>query len=704
MSPKKGGGKRPPRPSGKAGKRPGARGDGPQDFRGPQGAPRKSSGRHGGRGSGSTGRGVRDLQFDERGAPGANARDRDRGSRGDGRDYGRARGRGRDQRERVAGDDGAPSKRGPRRRADGGQVCVIGVQGKFLVAEPFFAMGDRIVLGRGGAEEGELVLVVPDQAGVPQIVERLGSAEITADVIAALLRERDYSPVHDDETLAAAAEAVLAPDPAAGSRRDLTALPTFTIDPKTAKDFDDAISAEQRPDGAVIWVHIADVTSFAPQGSIVDRAGRARATSTYVPGFVAPMLPPQLADDACSLVPGVERRAVTVEMLVKDGVPQSAEVYRSLIRSDQRLTYEDVDEIFEGAAEAQDPWATPLAVARQVARDLVRERPQQLELDIPEPEFEFDPSGQVTSQRPSQHTESHKLIEMLMVLANEQVARILEAGGAPGMFRIHELPEASSAERLVEQLLSLGIAGPPLPEQMTPPQAAAIVAECSSIIAETVKRAGRGHLALPLLILRALKLASYSPVNVGHAGLGLRHYCHFTSPIRRYPDIVCHRAVLALAEEGRASIGPVAVADPSGPRAASAADVDDDDPLSELAKHCSDQERASMAVEREADRIAKAMLLRDYLNAGGWGDVWRGEVTGIIPAGLFVNFGSGFDGMVPLRALRGDWWEANAEGTILSADSGRAIHLGDKAEVTVDRLDVLRGKVDLRPVAIGGDL
>ena len=112
-----------------------------------------------------------------------------------------------------------------------------------------------------------------------------------------------------------------------------------------------------------------------------------------------------------------------------------------------------------------------------------------------------------------------------------------------------------------------------------------------------------------------------------------------------------------------------------------------------------------MAVEREADRIAKALLLRDYLNAGGWGDVWRGEVTGIIAAGLFVNFGSGFDGMIPLRSLRGDWWEVNPEGTILSAQgSGRAIHLGDAAEVTVDRLDVLRGKVDLKPVAVGGDL
>ncbi len=670
--------------------------------KGPKPKPGKS-GRHGGRGSGSTGRGPRDLKFSDDGAPGARAADRERpAARGDGRDF--HRGRGHDDRAKRS-DDGTPTKRGPRRRADGGKVCVVGQQGKFLVAEPFFDRGDRIVVGQGGAEEGDLVLVVPDKADVPRIVEVLGRADVTADVISALLRERDYSPIHDEATLKAAAEAVLAPDPAAASRRDLTAIPTFTIDPKTAKDFDDAISASEHPQGALIQVHIADVTSFAPLGSIVDRAGRERATSTYVPGFVAPMLPPQLADDACSLVPGVTRRAVTIEMIVGDGICLGAEVYRSTIRSDMRLTYEDVDEIFEGTRQAQDPWKGPLAIARRVAQDLTRQRPQALELDIPEPEFEFDPQGQVTSQRPSQHTESHKLIEQLMVLANEQVARILEAAGAPGLYRIHELPEGSAAERLIEQMLSLGIPGPPVPESITPPQAAEIVSQCSSIITETARNAGRGKLALPLLILRALKLAAYSPLNVGHAGLGLRHYCHFTSPIRRYPDIVCHRAVLELAEQGRAKIGPVSEDAPKGLREGSARDADDDDPLQELAEHCSDLERASMSVEREADRIAKALLLRDYLNAGGWGDTWRGEVTGIISAGLFVNFGSGFDGMIPLRSLRGDWWEVNPEGTILSAaSSGRAIHLGDAAEVTVDRLDVLRGKVDLKPVAIGGDL
>lgn len=573
-----------------------------------------------------------------------------------------------------------------------------------MVADPFFGPGERQVLGAGGSgvQEGELALVIPrgGPAGRGEIAERLGDPEVTRDVLAALLRERDYAPTHSDEVLAAADASIHAPDPAP-DRRDLTALPTFTIDPTTAKDFDDAISAEELDGGRErIWVHIADVTSYLPEGGVVDRAGQHRATSTYLPGLVAPMLPPQLADDACSLVPGEERRAVTVEMVLLDGRCLSAEVYRSRIRSDARLTYDEVDEVFDGRRPALDPWAEPLRVAREVAAELLAARGRQLELEIPEPEFTFDPSGRVTSQRESQHTESHRLIEQLMVLANEQVARILQAAGAPGLYRIHEQPEARSAHRLVAQLDSLGIPTPPVPEEVGPREAAAIVIACSHAVSAAVKRAGRGHLAVPLLILRALKIASYSPANYGHAGLGLTHYCHFTSPIRRYPDIVCHRAVLQLAAQGRASIGAESASVPSPEP------VDESDPLTELAQHCSDQERASMAIEREADRIAKAFLLRDLLDEPGGRDrTWKGEVTGLVQGGLVVNFGGGFDGMVPLGALRGDWWELAEEGTALYAQrSGAMIRLGDRAEVQVERLDLVRGRVDLHPIAIGGDL
>jgi ribonuclease R len=662
----------------------------------------KRSGRHGGRGSGSTqGRRDRDEQSWEPRAP-FRPRDGDGGARSrDGR--GGRRGPGTDREDERG--ERTFAKRGPRRRADGGRVCVVLRQGKYIIADPFFGPGERYVLGRGGAKEGELVLIVPEGGpeGPPRIAARLGDPEITRDVLNALYFERDYSPTHSPEVLRAASEAVRADDPHAADRRDLTALPTFTIDPTTAKDFDDAISAEELSEGrARIWVHIADVTSFVTPGSPIDQAGRDRATSTYLPGLVAPMLPPQLADDACSLRPGEVRRVVTIEMVVRDGRCLEAQVYRAAIESDARLTYDEVDEVFEGRRPAQEPWAEPLRVAREVAAELLAQRKDALELDIPEPEFTFDHEGHVTSQKESQQTESHRLIEQLMVLANEQVARILQAAGAPGMYRIHEQPEAQSAERLVDQLSSLGIPTPPVPEEMNPQQAADIVVECSRIVGEAVKRAGRGHLALPILVLRSLKIASYSPANLGHAGLGLTHYCHFTSPIRRYPDIVCHRAVLALADRGLARIGEAKDGDGSG----RAPFFDEDDPLAELARHCSDQERASMAIEREADRIAKAFLLRDLLDQpGGLERVWRGEVTGMVSAGLFINFGGGFDGMVPLGSLRGDWWEMADEGTALFASSsGAVIRLGDPAEVMIDRIDAVRGRVDLRPVAIGGDL
>lgn len=688
MSPRGGSGG--PRKGSGRGKRGQARSGPPQ--------PGRSSGRHGGRGTGSTqGRRSPGAEREPRAAFRPRSGD-DEPRRRDGR-RGPGGGRDDDRSERPF------AKRGPKRRADGGRVCVVLRQGRYVIADPFFGPGERYVLGRGGAKEGELVLVVPEGGpdGPPQIVARLGDPENTRDVLNALYFERDYSPTHAPEVLKAASEAVRAEDPYAASRRDLTGLPTFTIDPTTAKDFDDAISAEELSGGrARIWVHIADVTSFVRPGDEIDRAGRARATSTYLPGLVAPMLPPQLADDACSLRPGEVRRVVTIEMVVRDGRCLEAQVYRASIESDARLTYDEVDEVFEGRRPAQDPWAEPLRVAREAAAELLGQRKDALELDIPEPEFTFDHEGHVTSQKESQQTESHRLIEQLMVLANEQVARILQANGAPGMYRIHEQPEAQSAERLVDQLASLGIPVPVVPDEVSPQQAADIVVACSRIVGDAVKRAGRGHLALPILVLRALKIASYSPANLGHAGLGLTHYCHFTSPIRRYPDIVCHRAVMALADRGLATIGEAK--DGAGP--GRAPHFDEDDPLAELARHCSDQERASMAIEREADRIAKAFLLRDLLDQpGGRERIWRGEVTGMLSAGLFVNFGGGFDGMVPLASLRGDWWEMADEGTaIFASSSGAVIRLGDPAEVMIERIDAVRGRVDLRPIAIGGDL
>jgi ribonuclease R len=300
-----------------------------------------------------------------------------------------------------------------------------------------------------------------------------------------------------------------------------------------------------------------------------------------------------------------------------------------------------------------------------------------------EPEFAFDPRGHVESQGTTEQTESHRLIEHLMIAANEQVAKLLSDRGVPTLYRVHEPPDGDSALRLIEQLASLDIPTPPAPKHMTPSQAADVVAACSRLVAQHVERAGHGRDALTFLILRSLKQAVYSPKNLGHAGLGLTHYCHFTSPIRRYPDLVAHRALLS-------AIGGA----DEPPRGAD---------MEETGTWSSAREREAMQIERLADRVARAFMLERELFEGGWDQHFDGEITGLIGAGAFVRFGSGHEGMLPLRRLRGDWWELNAEGTILRGErTGETLRLGDPIRVQVERVETARGRVDLAPVDTPG--
>ena len=339
------------------------------------------------------------------------------------------------------------------------------------------------------------------------------------------------------------------------SRRDLTELTTFTIDPASARDFDDAISAESLSDGGTrVWVHIADVSAYVPEDSPVDVEARRRATSVYVPGAVEPMLPEALSNDACSLVFGRERLAVTAELELHGAELRAASFYRSVIRSDQRLDYERVDRIFAGDEQAQKPWAQPLAAAREAAAALQRAREQSgaLAIDTQEPEFVFDERGDVAEIQLRAQTESHRLIEHLMIAANEAVADLLQRQRVACLYRVHEQPEPERVERLVAQLASLGVPTPPLPKSMSSSQAADLLGEISQRVERHVRSSGEGRRALGSLVLRSLKQAYYSPRNLGHAGLKSTAYCHFTSPIRRYPDLVCHRALLAAVGGGGA--------------------------------------------------------------------------------------------------------------------------------------------------------
>jgi ribonuclease R len=561
----------------------------------------------------------------------------------------------------------------PQRRLDQPLVAVLERRGRFLVGEPLFGRGPRTAVERGGADEGDLVLVGSGKRGA-RVIRRLGRPDVARDVLEGLMLDRGLHRAYGRAAVGEAEGAV--DDPyAADARVDLTGLPTFTIDPDDAQDFDDAISAS-REDGHVrVWVHIADVTAYLRPGGPLDREALRRGTSVYVPGAVEPMLPEALSNRACSLRPGEERLAVTVEMEVHGTEARNVSFHRSRVRSDERLTYRQVDAVFAGRARAEEPWAAPLEAAREVARAL-RGKRDAVEIGSPEPTFEFDADGNVSGVRYEEQTESHRLIEQLMILANEQVAAYLADRRLPTLYRVHERPEPTSVAFLVEQLASLDMPTPPVPRHMTPQQAADLAADVS----RTVARESRGRRAYGVLVLRALKQALYSPRNLGHAGLASPRYCHFTSPIRRYPDVVAHRALLQ-------GLGIDHTAAPAHE-------------LDEAGVLTSSAERAAMQVERAADDVCLAFLLERRLADADpvVPPAFAGEVMGLIEKGAFVRFGDeGFEGFLPSRRLRG-WWDLNELNTALVEEgSGRELRLGAQVDVVPERIETARGRVDLGP-------
>jgi len=454
-------------------------------------------------------------------------------------------------------------------------------------------------------------------------------------------------------------------------RKDLRGLPLVTIDGEDAQDFDDGVHCEPCPEGG--WrlrVAIADVSHYVRPHTALDREARRRGTSVYFPNRVLPMLPEALANDLCSLRPGKDRLCLSCELRVgQDGQVLAAEFSPALIRSAARLSYADVAAMMEDGDKSRRRRHAEILPNLSALYELfrgVRGRRQResglLDFDIPEMKFAFDKRRRVCAVRPQQRRDSHRLIEECMLLANVAAAQLLQEQELPALYRVHDPP---TTERLQELRAFLGRMGLTLAGGKKP-----TTADYARLLRQAQKR-GAGKLA-QTMILRSMSLAIYSGENRGHFGLGFASYAHFTSPIRRYPDLWAHRLI-------RRHLGRGGGGD------------DDTDPES-LAGQCSLASRRAEEAERDMDRWCKCDYLRDRS-----GEEFDGTVSGVCAFGLFVELqGLGIDGLVHVTALPSDYYHYDPAGQTLRGEHrGKTYRLLQQLRVRLLRVDMDNRRLDL---------
>jgi ribonuclease R len=462
--------------------------------------------------------------------------------------------------------------------------------------------------------------------------------------------------------------------PEASGREDLRELLVLTIDPSDAKDHDDALSVRELDGGRVeVGIHIADVSHFVTRGSELDREALARGTSVYLVDRVIPMLPHTLSSDACSLRPDEDRLAVSL-LATLDGAGRvlSHRFARSVIRSRHRLAYEEVQEVFDGTRSVSDDTDRALKMLRDAARALrVRKDARgALDLDLPEARVILDTKGEPVDILRVERLEAHRLVEDFMLLANEIVAQACERAELPALYRVHEPPSQEKMTALRELLATFGLSVPK--GSVAPGDLEAILRQVEGRPEEQL---------VSTVVLRSLQRARYAAENLGHFGLALEHYSHFTSPIRRYPDLVTHRAVVRALVEGKNVPGDWA------------------EGLEDIAEQCSLREQAATQAERDSIDLKKIEYMERHL-----GDEFDGTISGVAAFGAFALLDEVFvDGLIHVNALTDDFYEfRESEYSLVGSRHGRRFRLGDRVRVQVARVNREERQVDFLVIAHGG--
>jgi ribonuclease R len=541
----------------------------------------------------------------------------------------------------------------------------------FLVPEDRRITHDVLVppAEAGRARAGQVVTVEliaqpsPHAQPIGRVAEVLGHHADPGMEIEIALRKFDLPHEFSKRALAAARALPDSIDREnLGERRDLRDLQFVTIDGETAKDFDDAVFCRREGRAFRLWVAIADVSHYVRDGDALDLDARERGTSVYFPRRVIPMLPEKLSNGLCSLNPEVERLAMACEMLITaQGSIDSYEFYPAVIRSRARLTYTEVWSRLSGSKAAEN-----LVLLYELFKVLHKERELRgaIDFETVETRMVFDARGKIEKIVPEARNDAHRIIEECMLAANVCAGSLLIEGGQPALYRVHDVPAADKVAALRDFLAELGLQLPG-GEIPRPGDYAKLL--------ERIKKRPDFPL-LQTILLRSLKQAIYSPNNAGHFGLAFEAYVHFTSPIRRYPDLLVHRGIKALLARKRYG-----------------AELD----WEALGTHCSETERRADDASRDVENWLKCFYMRDHV-----GSTFSGVITGVAPFGLFVTLDDYYvDGLVHISELGRDYFEYEpTRHMLMGTRTGKRYRLADRMEVKLVRVDVEQRKMDLVPV------